>query len=37
VVEHSGTLELPELHIGETPVVARIAVGQLVSLFMNML
>ncbi|CAN6239713.1 unnamed protein product [Urochloa humidicola] len=29
VVEHSGTLELPGLHLGEAPAVARTSVGQL--------
>jgi hypothetical protein len=33
VVEHSGTLELAALHLGEAPAVAATAVGQLVSSF----
>ncbi|CAN6275912.1 unnamed protein product [Urochloa humidicola] len=33
VVEHSGTLELPGLRLGEAPAVARTSVGQLVTLF----
>ena len=33
MVEHSGTLELAALRLGEAPVVATTAVGQMVSSF----
>ena len=33
MVEHSGTLELAALRLGEAPVVAATAVGQMVSSF----